>query len=158
MTKDGSTSGMAQQPPKPNPALKRLEKLIGTWDLRGHTLDSAEDNITGWNTIEWLPGGFFLKSTGEIVFKGVLIQSLEIIGYDPSTGTFPSSVYSNLDGTVPQYEWNVQGSVVMHSDPTSIYTGTLSEDGQTLVGGWRPKAGEKENPENSYDAVMTRVR
>jgi len=78
---------------QPNPALKRLDVLIGTWNLTGRTLDSDQDNITGWNTFEWLPGGFFMKSTGEINFKGVLIQSLEIIGYDPKNDTFPSSIF-----------------------------------------------------------------
>jgi len=143
--------------PQPNPALKALEVLIGTWNLKGRTLDSEKDNVTGWNTFEWLPGGFFLKSTGEINFKGVLIQSLEIIGYDPESHTFPSNVYSNLDGKVLPYSWNIQGNTVTHSDKTSKYTGTISENGQTLLGGWRPKQGEQESPENSYDAIMRRV-
>ncbi|MDQ3005333.1 MAG: DUF1579 domain-containing protein [Chloroflexota bacterium] len=96
--KDNVQAG--DQAPEPDPALKRLDVLIGTWDLKGRTLDSDEDNISGWNTFEWLPGGFFLKSTGEINFKGALIQSLEIIGYDPESRTFPSNVYSNVDGKV----------------------------------------------------------
>jgi len=143
--------------PQPNPALKALEVLIGTWDLKGRMLDFDKDNITGWNTFEWLPGGFFLKSTGEINFKGILIQSLEIIGYDPESKTFPSNVYSNVDGNVLPYSWNIQGNTVTHSDKTSKYTGTISENGQTLLGGWRPKQGEQESPENSYDAIMRRV-
>ena len=143
--------------PQPDPALKALDVLIGTWDLKGHTLDSDEDDITGWNTFEWLPGGFFMKSTGEINFKGALIQSLEIIGYDPENHTFPSNVYSNMDGKVLPYSWNIQGNSVTHSDKTSTYTGTFSADGKTLSGGWRPKESEQESPENSYDAIMTRV-
>lgn len=158
MTKDKIKTKVAEQQPKPDPALKRLDVLIGTWDLKGRTLDSNEDNITGWNTFEWLPGGFFLKSTGEINFKGTIVQSLELIAYDPSTRTFPSNVYSNMDGNVLPYYWDVQGNTVTHSDKTSTYTGTLSEDDQTLSGGWRPKEGEQESPENSYDAVMTRVK
>lgn len=141
---------------KPHPALQRLNVLIGTWDMKGHTLNSKEDNITGWNTFEWLPGGFFLKSTGEINFKGAIIQSTEIIGYDPATDTFPSKVYSNMDGNILPYSWNVQGNIVTHSDPTSQYTGTLSEDGKTLTGGWRANTGEEQSEENSYDAVMWR--
>ena len=158
MTKDKTNTQAPQQPSKPHAALKRLDVLIGTWDLKGRTLDSDADNITGWNTFEWLPGGFFLKSTGEIDFKGDKIQSLEIIGYDPSSDTFPSSVYSNMDGSILPYHWDVQGDRVTHSDKSSKYTGTLSEDGKTLSGGWRPKEGEKESPGNTYDAIMTRVK
>ena len=41
--------------PTPDPALKRLEKLVGTWELKGRTLHSKEDNITGWTTFGWMP-------------------------------------------------------------------------------------------------------
>ena len=139
-------------------ALQRLEVLIGTWDMTGRTLDSDYDNITGWNTFEWLPGGFFMNSFGEINFKGELIQSTEIIGYDPANGAFSSQVYSNMGGEVLPYWWDVQGNLVTHWDPTSKYTGTLSADGNTLSGGWRPNPGEPGEEGSVYDAVMTRVK
>ncbi len=144
--------------PAPDPALKRLEKLVGTWALTGRTLNSSEDNITGWTTFEWMPGGFFLKSFGEITFQGFLIQSLEIIAYDPKSKTFPSSVYSNLSGTVLSYEWDVQGNIVIHTGLGAKYTGTFSEDDDTLTGGWRPDEGKESTDGNAYDAVMTRVK
>lgn len=136
--------------------LKRFEALIGTWDMTGRTLDADTDNITGWNTFEWLPGEFFIKSFGEIDFNGAHIYSLEMIGYDLESDTFTSSVYSNMDGNVLPYAWDVQGNVVTHSDSTSKYTGILSEDGNTLSGGWRPNEGQPEEPGSAYDAVMKR--
>ena len=105
---DNDNAQAEDEIPQPDPALQALEVLIGTWDLKARTLDSDQDNISGWNTFEWLPGGFFLESTGEINFKGVLIQSLEIIGYDPTNRTFPSNVYSNMDGKVLPYSWYIQ--------------------------------------------------
>ena len=63
-----------------------------------------------------------------------------------------------MDGSVLPYSWDVQGNTVIHSDKSSKYTGTLSDDGKTLSGGWRPNKGEKEIPGNSYDAVMTRIK
>jgi len=141
----------------PDPALKRLEKLVGTWSIKGRTLDSQDDNISGWVTIEWLPGGFFLQQLGEMEFMGSKIHSLEIVGYDPSTKAFFSNVYSNMAGVPAPYEWDVQGNVVTHWTEESKYTGILSEDGNILSGGWRPEEG-KEGPENvAYDATMTRV-
>jgi hypothetical protein len=142
--------------PEPDPALKRFEVLLGTWDMTGRTVDSDVDNISGWNTFEWLPGGFFIKSVGEINFNGFEIKSLELIAYDPVSGTFPSHVYSNMDANILPYAWDVQGNIVTHWDATSKYTGTLSADGQTLTGGWRPNPGEPEEPGSAYDAVMTR--
>src|SRR5689334_5383620 len=113
--------------PTPDQELKRLEKLVGTWKLTGRTLNSKEDNITGWTTFEWLPGGFFLKAVGEIVFRGLPMQSLEIIAYDPERKMFPASVYSSMSGTALPYEWNVQGNTVIHAGSGATYTGTFSE-------------------------------
>src|SRR5437867_4783123 len=110
----------------PAPALKRLDKLVGTWDLKGRTSDAREDNVTGWSTFEWMPGGLFMKVTGEITLKDFHVQALEIIGYDPKSDTFSAHVYSNVSGDVSQYHWNVEGNQVTHWEDNSKYTGTLS--------------------------------
>jgi hypothetical protein len=143
----------------PHPALKRLEPLIGTWKLTGRTLDATEDNITGRVTIEWLPGGFCMLQHGEISMPsaGMQVHALEILGYDPETDSFPSTVYSDMGGQPAVYHWQVRGRTVTHWTQGSKYTGTFSEDGNTLSGGWRPE-GEAATPGNAYDATMTRVR
>ena len=89
---------LAMQPPGPDPALKRLERFLGTWQIKGRTLDSEQDNDSGWTTSEWLPGGFFLQQRSELNFAGYQIKGLEIIGYDPATDRFPSTVYANMSG------------------------------------------------------------
>ena len=142
----------------PAPELKRLDVLVGTWDLKGRTLDSQEDNITGWSIFEWLPGGHFMKVTGEITLKDFHVQSQELITYDPVSQTFPSHVYSNLSAEVGQYHWDVKGNQVTHWEDTSKYTGSFSADGQTLSGAWRPNLGEEVTDGSAYDAVMTRVK
>jgi hypothetical protein len=53
-------------PPGPDPALKRLERFVGTWQIRGRTLDTEEDNVTGQTTFEWLSGGFFLQQRSQL--------------------------------------------------------------------------------------------
>lgn len=143
---------------RPDPALERLEKLVGTWELKGRTLDSKEDNISGWSTFEWLPGGFFLQISGEITFKGLRIQSMEIIAYDPTSQTFPANVYSDMSGTVLSYQWNVQGNIVTHWTKGAKYTGTFSEDGNILTGGWRPDEGAEVTDGATDDATMIRVQ
>ena len=45
-----------QSVPKPDPALKRLDRLVGTWRMKGHPLGSHEENITGTTTFKWLHG------------------------------------------------------------------------------------------------------
>jgi hypothetical protein len=147
-----------EQFPKPDPALKRLDKLIGTWELTGRTLDAKEDNITGRTTIAWIMGGFFLELRGEMEFMGTKFESLEIIGYDPVTHTFPATVFSSMEGITRAYFWDVQGDVVTHWTEGSKYTGTFSDKGNTLAGGWRPAPGVEQNGGNTYDATMIRVK
>ena len=148
-----------QQPPQPDPALKRLEPLVGTWDITGRTLDSEDDNISGRTTFESLPGGFFLQQRIEMNFMGFKIQSLELIGYDPSTRAFSSNAYSNMAPFALPYKWDLQDNVLRISmEGAANFEGTLSEDGNTFSGGWRPIPG-MEGPDNiPYDISGTRVK
>ena len=56
--------------------------------------------------VEYLPGGFFVAQRFKADFDGTPIESLEIIGYDPGTGTFPSTVYANMAATPLAYDGN----------------------------------------------------
>lgn len=160
MAQNSSTHSETQteQHSKPDLALKRLEKLVGTWEIRGRTLDSDVDTIFGQVMIDWTMGGFFLELRGQMGDESFHVQSLEILGYDPATDTFPAMVYSNLEGKPTAYYWNVQGNVVTHWTQGSKYTGTFSDDGNTLSGGWRADPGVEQNAGNTYDAVMIRVK
>lgn len=42
----------AQQPAMPNPDLKQLDRLVGTWAMSG--------DVGGTVRYEWMEGGFFL--------------------------------------------------------------------------------------------------
>lgn len=156
-----SNNTQSQQLPKPDPALGRLEKFVGTWSIKGRTLDSNVDNVSARTTFEWLPGRFFLKQNFEADFIGMRIQSLEIIGYDRASDTFPSLVYSNLAGIPIPYRYDVRGKdVTITTDLAggTRMTGKISEDGNTFSGGWRPNPG-KEGPGNvAYDFVGTRIK
>ena len=146
------------QMPTPDPALKRLDKLVGSWTMKGRTLDSDEDNISGRTTFEWLPGGFFLQQRFEMNFAGVELQSLELIGYDPETGAFSSLVYSNVAPFALPYRWDLQGNILRISMEVAKFEGRFSEDGNTFSGGWRPIPG-MEGPGNvPYDVSGTRVK
>jgi uncharacterized protein DUF1579 len=158
MTSDEYTSAM--QPPGPDPALKHLERFVGTWEVHGRTLDSEEDNVSGRLTFEWLPGGFFLQQRVQLDFMGMDVRGLEVIGYDPSSGRFPSTVFSNMVGVPIPYEYDIQEdhlTIRTELAGGATYTGTFSEDGTTMSGGWRPDEGQ-EGPGNvAYDIAGTRL-
>ncbi|MGH2691585.1 MAG: DUF1579 family protein [Actinomycetota bacterium] len=153
---DNDTQGM--QLPKPDPALERLEPLIGRWEIKGRTLDSDVDNLEGRTTFEWIPGGFFLQQRFEMSFMGIEIRSLELIGYDPSTEAFSSLVFSNLAGAPIPYIWDLRDGVLAISmEGMANFRGEFSEDGNSFTGGWRPEPG-KEGPGNvPYDVTGTRT-
>jgi Protein of unknown function (DUF1579) len=66
--------------------------------VTGRTLDSEEDNVSGRFTFGWLPGGFFSQQRIELNFAGYEVKGPEVIGYDPATGKFLSTVYSSMAG------------------------------------------------------------
>ena len=42
--------------PQPHRELKRLDRLVGRWSMKGHLVGSDEMNITGETSFRWLPG------------------------------------------------------------------------------------------------------
>ena len=122
------------QPQQPDPALRELDFLVGTWSMKGRLVGSDEENIVGETTYEWFPGGFFLRQRVKMDFAGLFqIDSEEFIGHDPETGQFKSYVYSNLAPEPLPYHWDVKdGSVkitVSYGPLDATYTGELVEDG-----------------------------
>jgi hypothetical protein len=139
---------------QPDPALRRLGRLVGTWAMEGNLVGSDEQNIRGETTFRWLPGAFFLEQRARIDFAGQQIDALELIGYDPATDTFPSTVFSGFSPTPLPYRWNVQGDrvtiTVEYAPLDATFTGSWREDG-TFAGGWRPNPGADQSVNVPYD-------
>jgi hypothetical protein len=151
--------------PSPDPALKRLDRLVGRWKLRGHPLGSDECTITGMTTFRWLHDGdapsFFLLQEMDLDYDGKQIKSHELIGYEPKTKAFSSFVYSNMAPDPWPYSWDVQGDnirIVINKPPMdATFTGKFAADGKSFSGGWRPNPGADEKINSSYDVTATRV-
>ena len=140
--------------PQPDPALRRLDRLVGTWAMEGNLVGSDDKNIRGQTTFRWLPGDFFLEQRARIDFAGQQIDALELIGYDPETDTFPSTVFSGFAPTPLPYRWDVRGDrvtiTVEYAPLDATFTGYWREDG-TFSGGWRPNPGADESVNVPYD-------
>jgi hypothetical protein len=150
------------QIPGPDPALQRLDRFVGSWSMEGHLAGSNESNIRGQATYRWLPGGFFLEQHIKMDFMGLEIDSLELVGYDPETGTFPSTVFSNLSPTPLPYRWEVGEDTlkitVSYGPLDSTFEGKFSEDGNSFEGGWRPNPGADETVNVAYDIAGRRIK
>jgi hypothetical protein len=152
----------ADAPPKPDTALGRLDRLVGTWRLNGRPLDAIEDSISGTTTFKWLPGGFFLQQDMHMDYDGTPIVSHELIGYDPQSGAFRSNVFSNMAPDPWPYEWNIEGddlTISIKRPPMdATFTGKIAPDGSNFSGGWRPNPGADETINAPYDITATRVK
>jgi hypothetical protein len=147
--------------PTPDPALRRFDRFIGTWSMEGHLVGSDETTIRGEATYRWLPGGFFVEQHVRMNFLGMEIDSTELIGYDAESGTFPSTVFSNLSPAPLPYRWEVAEDTVKitvsYGPLDATFTGGFGED-ERFGGGWRPNPGADESVNVPYDISGRRVQ
>jgi hypothetical protein len=89
----------AFEAPPPDPELKRLEPLLGTWTTEGHTQDSVLGPgvpVTSTETFRWLDGGYFLVQEYETTFGDEPTQRGVVYwGYDAEVGRFRIIFFSN---------------------------------------------------------------
>jgi hypothetical protein len=155
-----------QSTPKPDAALKHLDRLVGTWSMKGKTLDSDEENVAGKTTFKWLHGkngaSFFLEQDMDLDYAGTAIKSHELIGHDPKTKRFSSQVFSNMAADPWPYQWDIQGDTltisIKHGPMDAKFTAKFAPDGNSFSGGWRPNPGADETINAPYDVTATRLK
>jgi hypothetical protein len=149
------------QMPTPDPALKRLEPLVGTWSMEGHLVDSKRTTSRAR-----APSGGCPAASSSRTAQGWTLQvwrsmPLELIGYDPETNTFPSTVFSGFSPTPLPYKWDVSDDTltmsVSYGPLDTTFKGTFSEDGESFGGGWRPNPGADESVNVPYDIAGSRL-
>jgi hypothetical protein len=156
MADDGNITnearGYEEETHEPSPALIKLDRLVGTWQLSG--------DVGGEVTYEWMEGGFFLiQRVNMLEEDGSTSTGMEVIGHERPLGEEPSAdvksrFYSDTGGTLDYtYELEEDTLTIWFGDRGSpaYYRGTLSEDGNRLVGAWH-------YPGGGYEAISTRVR
>jgi hypothetical protein len=93
---ESSDTQNATSAPAPSPEIRRLGALVGRWRSEGHIVGGTPVPITGTDTYEWLPGGFFLVHHVDVVIGDQNVQAIEIIGeYDPASDAFTARAYDN---------------------------------------------------------------
>ena len=82
MDDDSGTARTADQPRTPNPDLKRLDTLVGTWVMSGEVHETVTD--------EWMDGGFFLIQHVNLEQQdGQQAKGMEMIGHLHRYGAAP---------------------------------------------------------------------
>ena len=137
----------------PNPALKQLDVLVGTWDVKG-------PDVAGTVVFEWMEGGYYFLQRTDLDHAGNRIKGIEYIGYDPSNGTLRSYFFGNqapgpFAKVALEYVWEVgDDSLTIWGGEVgspAAYKGTFSDDHNTVSGHW-------EWPGGGYESNMTRAR
>jgi hypothetical protein len=138
--------------PTPDPRLRALDRLVGTWKISGPAPGEA--------TYEWLDGGFFLIQHGEVQQEDGPFRYVQIIGFDRAPGqTEPAGditgrLYSSRGDTLTYVSEADDETLTIwfgEKGSPSVYRGRWSEDGNTLQGAW-------EWPGGGYEETMTRVQ
>src|SRR3954466_10411539 len=99
------------QPLRPHPALKSLDVMVDTWNVKGRE-SGPDGEIHGQVTFEWMEGGFFLAQRVGFDHSGQRIKGVEYIGYDESNEALKSYFFSNhgpspFGGIALEYVWEV---------------------------------------------------
>jgi hypothetical protein len=152
MTKGTSSTPVEQQIPRPSLALRRLDVLVGTWNVSG--------GARGQVRYEWMEGGFFLIQHVNLDHDGFINRGIEIIGHEQPFGAEPSvdikSRYYGSMGETFDYVYEMEGNSLTiwggEKGSPAYYKGTLSDDGNTLSGAWVFPGG------GGYESTSTRVR
>jgi uncharacterized protein DUF1579 len=158
MADDTTNNAQAHEQPEPNPALERLNVMVGTWDLRGRE-SGPDGEIHGQVTFEWMEGGFYLVQRINIDHVGQKITGVEYVGYDGSNEVLKSYFFSNhgpgpFGGVALEYVWEVGDDTLTiwggYVGSPASFKGKFGDDRNTVTGRW-------EWPGGGYEATMTRV-
>ena len=144
------TDGQATeaQKPQPNPDLRSLDRLVGTWHVTGE----AEGTVT----YEWAEGGFFLFQHVDLGGN----RGLEVIGHENTYGQEPSAdirsrYYGFSEGETLDYTYELDSDTLTiwmgERGSPAYYRGALTADGNTLTGAWHYPGG------GGYETVSTRL-
>jgi hypothetical protein len=137
MTESNSTKA-PQQPPKPDPAFKRLDAFVGKWNTQGQIKESPfgpAGKIIGTDTYEWLSGGFFLIHRVNVRMGDQRNESIEIIGYDASSKTYPMHSFDSQGNSIVM-QASVVGDTWTFTGESMRFTGAFSDDGKSISGKW----------------------
>jgi hypothetical protein len=148
---DDSAYPQDQRAPEPNPDLRALDRLVGTWNVAG--------GATGQVTYEWMEGRFFLVQHVDLEQYGQRLKGIEIIGHEKPFGAEPGpdlkSRYYDSMGNTLDYVYELEGDTLTiwggEKGSPAYFRGTFSADGNSCAGAWVYPGG------GGYESTMTRV-
>jgi hypothetical protein len=144
-----TTGADAPPAPEPTDGHRRLDALIGVWRSEGETVDGAR--VAGTDTYAWLPGGFFVLHTVAVRLGADAVDVLEVIGFDPAAGRYPTTVFDGRRGTTAAYQMaTADGATWTITGDAERTTLVVAAGGATMEARW-----ERRDEAGSWGPWMT---
>ena len=145
-------------------ALKALQPFVGEWRVLATFKDMPPADVGARVSFEWLPGGGFLIERWEVPVPEAP-DGIAIIGADPASEGNYLQHYFDSRGVARVYKMSFENGVwtlwrdeadFSPLDFSQRYTGTFSDDGQTIAGAWEISHDGK-TWEHDFDLTYTRA-
>ena len=122
----------------PSPEIQRLHLFVGKWKTEGETHASADApavKVAFMDTYEWMPGKFFLVHRADGQIGNEQLNTLEFIGYDPSSQTYTCHSFDS-HGNADLFQANLRDHTWTIEGKSARFTGVFACTGNTLTGQW----------------------
>ena len=130
---DNDNARAGTLPVSPNPALRKLDRLVGRWTVSGKL-------VFGEIEYEWMEGAFYLIQHVDLTAFERPIQGVEYIGFDEDTQTLRSHFMDN-HGSNFTYTWDLEGDTLRiwfgEKSADNHFTGTFDKTGDSYSGRWQ---------------------
>ena len=141
-----------------NPALRRLDILVGEWVTESVAPLDPHATIRGHTSFQWLEGGAFLVMRSGVP-QSDFPRASAIIGPDDSAGAY-GMLYSDSRGVSRIYAMSLSDGIwkVWRNAPgfSQRFTGTFSDSGDTITACWE-KSSDGANWEHDFALTYTKA-
>ncbi|MFI6323779.1 hypothetical protein ACIBG8_40060 [Nonomuraea sp. NPDC050556] len=115
-----------------NPALQKLDVLLGEWDVKAPF--EAPGRV--WTTFEWRGDHLVHLTQAEGAQEGMPFPSTQIIGLDDATGLF-TCLYTDGRGVCRVYQMSFEGDVwTIWRDAPAFHQRFTATVGEQIKGRW----------------------
>ena len=121
---------------KPNPALRALEVLLGSWDTVGTHPFLPGKTLHGKAAFEWIEGGAFIVMRSEID-EPEIPSGIAVFGSDDAAPDHYMLYFDERDVS-RKYDWSIEHNALRwhrySPDFSQRMELTIADDGRTIVG------------------------
>jgi hypothetical protein len=141
-----------------NDALKKLDRLVGRWNIVFTLPGDPPVSIKGRASFEWMDGVFMVHRSD--ADDPNFPTGYSIIGSDDTMGTY-TMLYSDSRGVTRIYQMSLEGDTLKmwRDDPefAQRFTGVLSADGSTIDAKWENSTDGGDTFNLDFNLTYTKV-